>query len=112
MSEVISFRLDKKNPREAQAYLILNTWIEKGFSTRSVLTTALLRLDQPGSDLEPGPGNRNWDAILDQISQLLDLVEKMKKPVVSQENNSEPCILRDSFLASIRHGAKPGIKLE
>jgi len=45
MSEVISFRLDNANPREAQALEVLNAWIEKGFSTRFILTTALLELE-------------------------------------------------------------------
>jgi hypothetical protein len=52
MSEVISFLLDKTNPREARALEVLNAWLEKGFNTRHILTTLLLELDHPGSDLE------------------------------------------------------------
>ena len=45
MSEVICFRLDRDNPREAQALQVLAAWQEAGFSRRHVLTEALLRLD-------------------------------------------------------------------
>jgi len=54
MSDVISFRLNKENQREAKALEVLNAWIEKGFSTRHILTMALLELDHPGS--EPAKG--------------------------------------------------------
>ena len=67
MSEVISFRLDNANPREAQALEVLNAWIEKGFSTRFILTTALLELEHHGSDLEMNQDNRDWGLVLDQI---------------------------------------------
>ena len=42
MSEVISFRLDPDNPREAQALKILRTKQAEGFSSRRVLTDALI----------------------------------------------------------------------
>jgi hypothetical protein len=34
MSEVISFRLDNTNPREAQALEVLKAWIGMGYSIR------------------------------------------------------------------------------
>ena len=55
MSEVISLRLGKENPRESKVNEILNAWFEKGFCTRNILTMALLEFDHPDSDLEPGP---------------------------------------------------------
>lgn len=42
MSEVISFRLNPENPREAQALEILRTKQSEGFSSRRVLTDALI----------------------------------------------------------------------
>ncbi len=51
MSKVISFRLDKANPREAQALNILDTWIGQGYSLRFIFTKALLDIDQPGSGI-------------------------------------------------------------
>jgi hypothetical protein len=45
MSEVISFRLDRNNPREAQALGVLKKGQEAGYSLRHVLTEALLALE-------------------------------------------------------------------
>ena len=42
MSEVISFRLNPENPREAQALEILRAKKSEGFSSRQVLTDALI----------------------------------------------------------------------
>ena len=53
MSEVISFRLSKENPREALAYEILKGWHEKGHSIRHTITEALLKLGEPCPDLVP-----------------------------------------------------------
>ena len=44
MSKVISFRLNPDNPREAQALEILRTKQAEGFSSRRVLTDALIGL--------------------------------------------------------------------
>jgi len=46
MSEVISFRLNRENPREALALEVLKNRFRKGFSVRYVLTEALLKLDE------------------------------------------------------------------
>ena len=51
MSRVIGFRLDRENPREAQALAVLEAWQEAGYSTRHILTEALLALD--GKDGAP-----------------------------------------------------------
>jgi hypothetical protein len=48
MSEVISFRLNKSNLREAQALEILKAWCSRGYSLRYVITEALLKLNYPG----------------------------------------------------------------
>lgn len=113
MSEVISFRLDKINPREAKALEVLNAWIEKGFSTRHILTTALLELKHPGSNLEFSQGDRDWGSVLNQIGQLLEFVETVKaNPTSRQEPTLDQVVLHESFLASIKLGVKPGIKLE
>ena len=109
MSEVISFRLDKTNPREAQVLDVLNAWIEKGFSARFILTKALLELDNPGSDLEKSWDDRDLRFVLDQISQLLEIVNA--DPVKRQEVSRDQHALHENFLAAIKQGAKPGIKL-
>jgi hypothetical protein len=111
MSEVISFRFDLANPREAKALEVLNAWIEKGYSTRHIITTALLELDRSGSDLELSQGDRDWGSVLDKISKLLEFVDAMKiKPIERQEFNPEQSNLNENFLASIKQGVKPGLK--
>jgi hypothetical protein len=108
MSEVISFRLDKTNLREAKALEVLNIWIEKGFSTRFILTKALLELDHPGSDLEMSQDDRDLGLVIDQIGQLLEIVKA--NPIAVQSFNLEQPILNESLLTSIKQGVKPGIK--
>ena len=111
MSEVISFRLNKDTPREAQALEVLNTWIRKGFSARYIITKALLELDHPGSDLEMSQDNRDLDLVIDQFDQLFEIVKAIKaNPITRQDLDPEQPILHESFLASIKLGAKPGIK--
>jgi hypothetical protein len=45
MSQVFSFRLDKNNPREAQARHVIEAWASRGYSLRYVLVEALLAYD-------------------------------------------------------------------
>ena len=45
MSEVISFRLNKDNPREARALMVLKGWQEQGHNIRYIITEALVNLD-------------------------------------------------------------------
>lgn len=108
MSEVISFRLDDNNPREAQALGVLNTWIEKGYSTRFILTAALLELEFHGSELEMDKGSRDMGLVLNQIGQLIEIIKA--NSVAVHNNNLEQPILPESFLASIKQGVKPGMK--
>ena len=108
MSEVISFRLDATNPREAQALEVLNTWSNKGFSTRFILTSALLELEHHGTDSEVDQNNRDLGMVLDQIANLLEIAKA--SPIAVPSNNLEQPTLRESFLASIKQGIKPGMK--
>ena len=51
MSKVISFRLNKNNPREAIAWHVLQARIAKGYSIRHIMTEALIKLDQPEQEI-------------------------------------------------------------
>ena len=44
MSEVISFRLNKNNPREARALMDIKSWQEEGHNIRYIVTEAFLRM--------------------------------------------------------------------
>jgi len=83
MSEVISFRLDKDNPREKRALEILKTWCGDGYSVRYILTEALVRLDDSKAALE------DQNETLNQVSQLLRKLEDgASPPIVPQEVGS------------------------
>ena len=113
MSEVLSFRLNKTNPREARALEILSMWVKQGYSARFIMTKALLEMDHPGSDLEIRDDVRDWDLVVDQISQLIKILkEKQLAPPTRRHLVMEQPALSDNFLASIKQGIKPGIKYD
>lgn len=113
MSEVISFRLDKTNPREAQALELLDAWIKQGFSARFIITKALIELDHPGSTQEVSQDDRDLGLVLEQIGQLLEIIKTINiDHTTVQHHNPEQLILNENFLASLKKGIKPGIKLE
>jgi len=101
MSEVISFRLDKNNPREAQARAVLRAWVDKGCSVRHVLTEALLAYQGSQKDTSIS----EMSVKLDQISNML------------QQNGAQSIFLEkdvglsDQFLVSIRTAAKQGVRI-
>jgi len=66
MSEVISFRTNKDNPREAQAIEVLKTWVDQGYSVRHVLAEALLAYHGPQRNVE-----------IDEITIKLDQISNM-----------------------------------
>jgi hypothetical protein len=112
MSEVISFRLDATNPREARALEILNAWIEQGYSARFILTQALIALDHPGSAPAKNDDGRDMELVLNQIGLLLEILKAREpNPSVLQSPERESSVLPDNFLASIRQAVKPGFKL-
>lgn len=111
MSEVISFRLDKTNPREARALEVLNAYIEQGYSARFILTKALLDLDHPGSIPNLSQDDQDLRLVLDHIDQLIKFVRAGETNLSRQALDTEQPILNEGFLLSIKQGAKPGIKL-
>ena len=50
MSEVISFRLNKENPREERAIKVLEAKREDGYSIRHIITDAYLKMDSYESE--------------------------------------------------------------
>jgi hypothetical protein len=101
MSEVISFRLDQDNPREAQARAVLKAWVDQGYSVRHVLTEALLayRGYKEGVDI---------DELSHKLDQISNILQKNGTPFKHEDSND---MLSNSFLASIRKAAKPGVTI-
>ena len=101
MSEVISFRLDKDNPREAQARAVLKTWADKGYSVRHVLTEALLAYQSSHKDMDV----HELSVKLDRISFILQQNGVPNPPIEKKVQLS-----RD-FITSIKKAVKQGVNL-
>lgn len=113
MSDVISFRLNKDNTREAQALEILEAWCSGGYSIRHVITEALLNLNAPGRGSVVNKATYDLNTTLDQVKKLLEQLENGEHlRGFIQSDESKPSTLADNFVASIRKVAKPGLTLD
>ena len=110
MSEVISFRLDPDNPREAQALEILKTKQAEGFSSRRVLTDALIGIiANNGQDTLFSIDEFN--TALEQVSGLLEQLRGGNQ-TQSQPTPPQVAALDDNFLNSVAIAARPGVNLD
>jgi hypothetical protein len=107
MSVVISFRLNPDNPREAQALEILRTKQAEGFSSRLVITDALISMVTPKRQYTIPFSELN--ATLEQVSGLLEELNSSNK-TLSQPTRTQVVALSDRFLNSVKVAAKPGLK--
>ena len=107
MSEVISFRLDPDNPREASAILVIQAWKEKGFSIRQIMAEALLKLktndksDENLSDLYRK---------LEEISDQIEAISSKNPAVINKIGESSEKGLSRQFMQSIKLSVLPGIR--
>jgi hypothetical protein len=114
MSEVISFRLDRNNPREAQALGVLKKGQEAGYSLRHVLTEALLALEASAEE-ERAVAQALLEVAdrLEQIQSALEQFRHMKLPPSQpQSGMPEQAVLAESFVLSVKSAAKPGLALD
>jgi hypothetical protein len=114
MSEVISFRLDRNNPREAQALGVLKKGQEAGYSLRHVLTEALLALEASAEE-EQAVARALLEVAgrLEQIQSALEQFRHMKLPPSQlQSGIPEQAVLAESFVLSVKSAAKPGLALD
>lgn len=112
MSEVISFRLDPQNPREAAVLEVIRAWQRKGFSIRHIMTEALRNLDREAS----APYEAQIEQVNEKLDDLFDLLRSNK------ENHGEDLVgetlteslqdLSTQFLTSIKVASKPGLRME
>ncbi len=113
MSEVISFRLDKSNKREADAFEILEAWCSKGFSVRHVMTEALLKLGDPGLESSQNPTNPDLNIVLTKVNILLDQIENRGLPTINKpEGEIVHSSLAENFVSSVKMAVKPGMRIE
>ena len=110
MSEVISFRLNPDNPREAQALEILRTKQAEGFSSRRILTDALI-----GMVVEKGQDSlfpiEEFNIALEHVSGLLEQLNGGNHDH-SQSTRPQVAALNDNFLNSVKIAARPGLNLD
>jgi hypothetical protein len=110
MSEVISFRLSKDNIREAQALAILQKRLSLGFSTRNILTDALLRLQENDLVQESSRYNPVLPLILSQLYELLNQITPGQ--IVDNDGEEQPNQqLSRALLSSIKEKVRPGISM-
>ena len=113
MSEVISFRLDKNNPREARALMILRRLQGEGQNIRYIITEAIL-------SLEHSHDNKFEPEIFHALSEKLDIVtgildqlsngREIHNDWISDSNQSN-MNLPSNFIDSIKANAKTGFKM-
>jgi hypothetical protein len=108
MSQVVCFRLDRQNPREALALAVLSAWQEAGYSTRHILTEALLGLDDGSQD--------ELSAVVAELREVVghahDLLEEMRDGrhvPPTPAGDGQAAQLSESFIASVRASARPGM---
>jgi hypothetical protein len=112
MSEVISFRLDRENPRERRGLEILNKWRDDGFVVSHILTEALLSLEDSRS-IAVITAFEDLNKALISVNQLLQKLEDGTSITITQyESGSIGYILSDQFINAIKNKVKPGITAE
>lgn len=107
MSEVISFRLNPDNKREAQALEILKTKQAEGFSRRRILADALI-----GMVTSTRQGDSfSIDEFNQALGQVSGLLERLNGGSQRQNQPAQPQAsgLNENFINSVRVAARPGI---
>jgi len=111
MSEVISFRLNKDNLREAKALLVLQEWRIKGYSVRQTITEALVSLDRNEHKSDSSIDELN--EVLNQVNHLLRHIESGGSSIINDKAKSNPNNnLSPSFVASVKKSARSGLKID
>jgi hypothetical protein len=113
MSEVISFRLDRDNPREAQALAVLRRGQEAGYSVRHILTEALLALEAAAEEERAvAVALTEVAGRLEQVRSVLERFQHMDlAPVRPRNGQPEGTVLSEAFVVSVKGAARPGLTL-
>jgi hypothetical protein len=110
MSQVISFRLDRNNPREAQALYVLTKWREEGYSLRHMLTEALIAVEKGGKKRDDEKLAQLMSAV-QEIAVMLEGYQGMPPPARQPVAPKKPTLSED-FVSAIKTNAKRGITLD
>lgn len=96
MSKVYSFRLDKNNPREAQAMRVIVSWVDEGYSLRSQLVNLIISSRE---------GAAEYSELLKQIERLIG-DSNMKEVEESSDKK-----LSDTFVTALKRSTKEGLSI-
>jgi len=112
MSEVISFRLNKDNLREAQALEILEAWCSNGYSVRQTIMEALLKLDDPGLESSMNDPLETLKSELHQVREILEKIADGGNSIsVVELEVPDRTALTDGFISSVVQAVRPGMKV-
>lgn len=119
MSKVVSFRLDEENLEEQQALAILEAWQQRGYSTREIMTWALMALEGAAissptkSQEDTNTTIAELRATLSQAQEFLEALRDMQVMPDQVHVPSQPKpVLSEQFMASVRKTARPGLTLD
>jgi len=110
MSEVISFRLSEKNPREIQAKEVLKKQLKKGYSIRYTVIEALLLFEKEFGKAD----TLKAESFTENIERFAVLVERLEGHLLNttiKPNHSDE-ELKDTFLEAIKVAVRPGLREE
>ena len=112
MSEVISFRLNKDNPREVRAYEILKAWCSDGYSVRRTIMEALLKLNEPGHE---SLLNDPLEILTFELHQVREILEKIadggNSIIIVELEAPERNASTNDFITSVIRAVQPGMKV-
>jgi hypothetical protein len=112
MSEVISFRLNPHNPREAKALDVLEIKMVEGYSIRQIITEALIHSACQKHNQDWTNDETNLQSTLVEISKFLQQWnDKNIKKVETDVEFVEHEDLANSFISSVKLNIKPGLKI-
>jgi hypothetical protein len=112
MSKVISFRLDKNNPREAKALEVLKNKRDEGYNIRHIIMEALINLDETNPHLE-SPTTKELFTIVMKVHQLLERIKGDDELSLTREAAMDTNLeLTENLVSSVKKTIKPGLHLE
>ena len=113
MSEVISFRLDRHNPREQRAMDVLNAWQTKGYSLRFIITEALIKLDEDRCPALDTTAGFDYHEVVAKVTEMIKCIAKDPlTPIDDRGKGTSQTALTETFLASVMKATRPGLQIE
>ncbi len=113
MSEVISFRLNKNIPREAQALEVRKNKREEGDNIRHIILQALIKLDEANPPLESSATMKELITMVLQVHQILGRINgEYELSLTGEEEIDTGLELTEPLVSSVKKAIKPGLHLE